>query len=168
MEKWFQGQLEKNSYGKEKVKYLQSYIPQPAVIKSLQSGLEKHGLPVQLRKPIRPTLNVSDKVQADVERPLVFQAMDRHHSIMPCPYGLAEIRTLVRGEEIIVGVATDVKKTGMKAVIDELGLSTGAGLIALANQEKNFCIRLKPWHTAYLPAGFVYIIFRIQESMGLK
>ncbi|CAK0831443.1 unnamed protein product, partial [Prorocentrum cordatum] len=91
-----------------------------------------------------------------------------HSSVSPAPYGMAECRLILEGEEVVVGAKMDVSEGGLAFQADMLKNLSGHDMLRLAKQDNNFCCVLKEGDFAVLPTGFVYVIFRNSLVKGIR
>eukprot|EP00959_Pyramimonas_sp_CCMP1952_P413827 8670844-Pyramimonas_sp.AAC.1 len=52
--------------------------------------------------------------------------------------------------------------------MEELETSPGIDLVKAASEAPNFMVIIPPWHIVTLPAGYIYLTFRMEETMGIK
>ena len=95
-----------------------------------------------------------------------FRNLERSSFVAPLPFGLASMRFITEGTELIIGVPMEPTKTLTSQISSLKSLDSG-GINTIINSPNHFACILKPGQLLYLPCGFIYIMYSASITNGM-
>ncbi|CAK0860095.1 unnamed protein product [Prorocentrum cordatum] len=160
-----------DSWLKEKVKAEENIcfgaVTQPEIVASAKSSL----LAVRADSMLFRTAFLAKSPQlAKLTKAMfgmqAFFAPRKHTQVLPPPFGIGEVRAVFEGKELVV--AQQMVGEPLDAQISKLQSMSSGDLLNLIREAPNFALIIKQGDVAWLPTGFVYMIFHLMPTIGMR
>ncbi|CAK0899739.1 unnamed protein product, partial [Prorocentrum cordatum] len=160
-----------DSWLKEKVKAEENIcfgaVTQPEIVASAKSSL----LAVRADSVLFRTAFLAKSPQlAKLTKAMfgmqAFFAPRKHTQVLPPPFGIGEVRAVFEGKELVV--AQQMVGEPLDAQISKLQSMSSGDLLNLIREAPNFALIIKQGDVAWLPTGFVYMIFHLMPTIGMR
>ncbi|CAK0896182.1 unnamed protein product [Prorocentrum cordatum] len=167
-EAWMRTKIE--SWGSAGASPAYGNVVQPAVLAQIRqlSKLEKKDVGYLFRSAFIASGPKEQALHKTLYGAQCFILPRLHSAVAPLPYGLAEARMILEGEEVILGVKIDTENRGLSNQVEYLKGLSGHDMLTLGRQDGNFCFVLSSGDVAVLPTGYVYAQFRTSLTKGIR